>query len=306
MQIPENSLWKYTLQPEDNAKKYLEILKRKFHFSNKLLQSLKQGEKVWVNGQFTYLTRRGQTGEILTINLNTPEAVNLKADPLPIEILFEDNYLLAVNKPAEQVVHPNHRYPANTLGNAVINHWQNKGEIHTFRPIHRIDRNTSGVVVVAKNKFAHQQLARQLEQGYIKKYYLGFISGKMPELSGELNGAIGFAPGSFIKRQVQTNGLPALTHYRVLHQYSQASLVEFELFTGRTHQIRVHCQSLGHPLLGDDLYGGDTTLIDRQALHSYLYILKHPVTGKHLKIKANFPSDLINLRQKLLKHSNSE
>jgi 23S rRNA pseudouridine1911/1915/1917 synthase len=302
MQKPENSLWNYTLRPEDNAKKYLEILKRKFHFSNNLLQSLKQGEKVWVNGQFTYLTRRGQTGEILTVDLNTPEAANLKADPLPIEILYEDNYLLAVNKPAGQVVHPNHRYPANTLGNAVMNHWQNRGEIHAFRPIHRIDRNTSGVVVVAKNKFAHQQLARQLEHGNIKKYYLGFISGKMPESSGELNGAIGFAPGSFIKRQVQANGLPALTLYRVLRQYNQASLLEFELITGRTHQIRVHCQSLGRPLLGDDLYDGDTTLIDRQALHSYLYQLKHPVTGIQLEIKADFPSDLIDLGQKLLIH----
>ncbi len=142
--MSEDSLWKYTLQPEDNAKKYLDILKRKFHFSNKLLQSLKQGEKVWVNGQFTYLTRRGQAGEILTVNLNPPETANLQAEPLPLEILYEDNYLLAINKPAGQVVHPNPRYPANTLGNAVSNHWQNKGETHTFRPIHRIDRNTSG------------------------------------------------------------------------------------------------------------------------------------------------------------------
>ncbi|MDD4346694.1 MAG: pseudouridine synthase, partial [Desulfitobacteriaceae bacterium] len=106
--------------------------------------------------------------------------------------------------------------------------------------------------------------------------------------------------GSFIKRQVQANGLPALTLYRVIRQFSQASLLEFELITGRTHQIRVHCQSLGNPLLGDDLYDGDTTLIDRQALHSYLYQLKHPLTGRHLTIKANFPSDLIKLVQKLL------
>jgi 23S rRNA pseudouridine1911/1915/1917 synthase len=304
--MSEDSLWKYTLQPEDNAKKYLEILKRKFHFSNKLLQSLKQGEKVWVNGKFTYLTRRGQAGDILTVNLNTPEATNLKADPLPLEILYEDNYLLAVNKPAGQVVHPNPQYPANTLGNAVINHWQNKGEAHTFRPIHRIDRNTSGVVVVAKNKFAHQQLARQLEQGNIKKCYLGFISGKIPQISGELNGPIGFAPGSFIKRQVQANGLPALTRYLVLRQNSQASLLEFELITGRTHQIRVHCQSIGHPLLGDNLYGGDTSLINRQALHSYEYQINHPVTRRQLTFRAKFPLDLIILGQTLFKHSHFE
>lgn len=299
---PEN-LWSYTLQPEDTSKKYLEILKRKFHFSNKLLQTLKQGEKVWVNGQFTYLTTRGQAGETLSINFNTPEVSNLTAEPLPLEVLYEDDYLLAVNKPAGQVVHPNPRYSVSTLGNAVTSHWHTKGEAHTFRPIHRIDRNTSGVVVIAKNKFAHQQLAWQLEHGQIIKRYLGFVSGKLPVLTGELNGAIGFAPGSFIKRQVQLNGLPALTRFRILRRYTQADLLEFELATGRTHQIRVHCQSFGHPLLGDDLYGGDISLINRQALHSFMYVLKHPATGQQLVFRAKFPSDLIILGQKLLRHS---
>ncbi|MHB8126822.1 MAG: RluA family pseudouridine synthase [Desulfitobacteriaceae bacterium] len=301
-----DGLWKYTLQPEDTAKKYLEILKRKFHFSNKLLQTLKQGEKVWVNGQFTYLTTRGQAGETLSINFHTPEASNLDAEPLPLEVLYEDDYLLAVNKPAGQVVHPNPRYPTSTLGNAVANYWQTKGESHTFRPIHRIDRNTSGVIVIAKNKFAHQQLAWQLEHGQILKRYLGFVSGKVPLITGELNGAIGFAPGSFIKRQVQTNGLPALTRYRVLRQYLQAALLEFELATGRTHQIRVHCQSLGHPLLGDDLYDGDISLINRQALHSFMYCLKHPATGQQLVLRARFPNDLVILGQKLFNHSQLE
>ncbi len=296
-------LWKYTLQPEDTTRKYLEILKRKFHFSNKLLQTLKQGEKVWVNGQFTYLTARGQAGEILSINFNTPEVSNLDAESLPLEVLYEDDYLLAVNKPAGQVVHPNPRYAASTLGNAVANYWQRKGEAHTFRPVHRIDRNTSGVVVIAKNKFAHQQLAWQLEHRQILKRYLGFVSGKIPIITGVLDGEIGLAPGSFIRRQVQKGGLAALTRFRVLRYYVRATLLEFELATGRTHQIRVHCQSYGHPLLGDDLYEGDCTLINRQALHSFMYSIKHPATGQQLVFRAKLPRDLIILGQQLLKQS---
>jgi 23S rRNA pseudouridine1911/1915/1917 synthase len=301
--MTDDNLWKYTLQAEDNLKKYLDILKRKFHFSNKLLQSLKQGEKVWVNGRFTYLTSRGQNGDILSINLHPPELTNLEAHALPLEVIYEDNYLLAVNKAAGQVVHPNPSYPEKTLGNAVAHYWQTRGEAHIFRPIHRIDRNTSGVIIIAKNKYCHQQLARQLEQGLIKKYYLGFSSGLMTETSGELNGAIGLAPGSFIKRQVQADGLPALTRFRVLRQYHQAALVEFVLSSGRTHQIRVHCQNFGHPLLGDDLYGGDTSLIDRQALHSYRYELKHPLTGQQLKLQARLPRDLIALGKILFAYS---
>jgi 23S rRNA pseudouridine1911/1915/1917 synthase len=301
-----SNLWKYTLQAEDDSKKYLDILKRKFHFSNKLLQSLKQGQNVWVNGQFTYLTSRGKNGDTLSIDLHPWEICNIEAHPLPLDIIYEDNHILAVNKPAGQVVHPNPNYPANTLANAVAYHWQVHGESHIFRPIHRIDRNTTGVVIIAKNKFTHQQLARQLQDGIIKKHYLGFCSGIIAEKSGLLNGAIGLAHGSFIKRQVKPDGLPALTHFRVHWQYCQAALLEFELSSGRTHQIRVHCQAFGHSLLGDDLYGGDTALISRQALHSYKYELRHPLNGQKLVLQARIPDDLLVLGKILLSNPSFE
>lgn len=295
----QHSLWEYRLQSEDSGQKYLAILLHKFHFSLKLLQRLKQGERVWVDGQFTYLTARGKEGELLSIQLSSDEESNISGENLPLDILYEDEYLLAVNKPVGQVVHPNHRYLSHTLGNAVVGYWELKGEHRLYRPIHRIDRNTSGVVIIAKNQFSHQQLAWQLERGDIHKRYYGFVEGVVNENEGTIDYPIGLAPGSFIKRLVQPHGEPARTDFRVLRRYPKATFLEFLLKTGRTHQIRAHCEGLGHPLLGDDLYGGDTKLIDRQALHSSVYAFLHPATSLPIVIRAPFPADLRNLMKKL-------
>lgn len=297
--IIQPSLWEYRLQSEDSGQKYLSILLHKFHFSLKLIQRLKQGERVWVNGRFTYLTARGKEGELLSIQLFSDEEASIKGEDLPLEVLYEDDYILAVNKIVGQVVHPNRRYPTNTLGNAVIGYWERKSENRLFRPIHRIDRNTSGVVVIAKNQFAHQQLGWQLDHGLIHKRYLGFVEGIVLENNGTIDDPIGFAPGSFIKRQINPAGMPARTHFRVLHRYSNATFLEFILGTGRTHQIRVHCEGIGHPLLGDDLYGGSTTLLTRHALHSAMYAFQHPATGLPILIRASFPQDLRDLVKRL-------
>ena len=295
----QHTLWEYRLQSGDAGQKYLTILLHKFHFSLRFLQRLKQGERVWVNGVFTYLTARGKEGEMLSIQLCSDEETNILGEDLPLDILYDDEYLLAVNKPVGQVVHPTYRYLTNTLGNAVIGYWERKGEHRLYRPIHRIDRNTSGVVIIAKNQFAHQQLAWQLERGQIHKRYFGFVEGVVRENEGTIDDPIGFAPDSFIKRQVHPDGMPARTIFRVLHRYPKATFLEFILETGRTHQIRVHCEGFGHPLLGDDLYGGDTTLLTRQALHSSMYAFQHPATGLPLVIRAPFPEDLRDLVRKL-------
>ncbi|HHY27894.1 MAG TPA: RluA family pseudouridine synthase [Desulfitobacterium dehalogenans] len=292
----EQDLWTYTLQPQDDGQKYQEILFRKFHFSRKLIQHLKQAEeRVWVNGVFTFLTARGKAGEILAVQLQTPETNSIPGENLPLEILYEDDYFLAVNKPAGQVVHPTPRYPTGTIGNAVVGYWLAQGEARPFRPIHRIDRNTSGVVVVGKNQFAHQQMAWQHTHRRIHKCYLGIVEGQVKEDQGVINAPIALAPGSFMQRQISLEGSPAVTHYKVLERYQDASLLEFVLETGRTHQIRVHCQHLGHSLLGDDLYGGSLARIDRQALHSSIYEFNHPLTGELTSIQAPLPEDLQQL-----------
>lgn len=337
-----NEPWQYVLQPEDEGKKYYEILYHKFRFSRRLLQKLKIGEKVWVDGRFTFLSARGHAGETLTVELFSPEEATIAATPLTHElsglrtaakdslsqehyilnitgmetlesvtmvnpvatvlglnILYEDDYILGVSKRAGQVVHPTPRYPEGTLGNDVSAYWESQGQPRPFRPVHRIDRNTSGVVIIAKNIFAHQQLARQLESGLIHKRYLGFVSGVVGPNTGFIDQPIGLEAGSFIKRKVRPDGMPALTEYNVLRRFRNVTLLEFILHTGRTHQIRAHCQALGHPLLGDDLYGGCTSLIERQALHALEYSFFHPAYGRKIRVRAPLTPDLRLLIRKL-------
>ena len=177
----------------------------------------------------------------------------------------------------------------------MIGYWERKGEKRLYRPIHRIDRNTSGVMVIAKNQFAHQQLGWQLERGHIHKRYVGFVQGVVSKPEGIIDDPLSLAPNSFIKRQVGSQGMPARTRFRVLNRYPDSTLLEFILETGRTHQIRAHCEGFGHPLIGDDLYGGDTSLLTRQALHSFVYAFQHPATGFPIVIRAPFPDDLKDL-----------
>lgn len=296
-------LWEYRLQPEDDGKKFGDILKNRFHFSHRLLQHIKQGERAWANGRFTYLTARGKAGDLLSVQLFEREEATIAGEDLPLDILYEDDYILALNKPPGQVVHPTPRYPSGTVGNAVVGYWERRGESRLFRPIHRIDRNTSGLVVIAKNRFAHQQLARQLERRQIKKVYLGIVQGLVADDEGRIDAPIGLTPGSYVLRTIVPDGLPSLTCYKVLKRYPSpeqkaslaATLMEFTPVTGRTHQIRVHCQAFGHPLLGDDFYGGSQTLISRQALHSSSYTFKHPLSGEMLTLTAPLPEDMLKL-----------
>ena len=167
MPIPPDR-WEYQLQADDEGKKYADILRSRFHFSRRLLQHIKQGERAWVNGLPIYLSTRGKSGDLLALQLFDQEESNIPGENLPLNILYEDEYILAVSKPVGQVVHPTRRYPSGTVGNGVIAYWERKGEHRPFRPVHRIDRNTSGLVVIAKNQFAHQQLAWQLERGLIE------------------------------------------------------------------------------------------------------------------------------------------
>ncbi|NLL52770.1 MAG: RluA family pseudouridine synthase [Peptococcaceae bacterium] len=289
-------LFTYILKPEDQGKKYQEILRRRFHFSAKMIQRLKIGEKVWVDGKFTFLNVRGQAGQTLVVNLEEEEKAGIQAEHLPLEILFEDNFFLAVNKPPGQVVHPTGwRYQSGTLGNAVTGYWKRKGESRIFRPVFRIDKNTSGLVLIAKSRYAHQQLNVLAARKKVSKKYLGLVQGQFPWDEGQFAGSIRLKEGSFIQREVHEQGQSALTLYRTLQRFKHYTLVEFTLITGRTHQIRVHCQNSGYPLLGDDLYGGNITFISRQALHCYVYSFPHPLSGQPVTIKAPLPEDMQTL-----------
>jgi len=292
--LSEESLFHHTLDTRDQGKKLEDILYRRFRFSRKLLQRLKIGENVWLDGKTVYLSTRGQSGQVLTVNLFEAEDVSIQGEDLPLDILFEDLFFLAVNKPPGQIVHPVGPHVKGTLANAVIGYWERQGQIRPFRPVFRIDRNTSGLVLIAKNRFAHQQLTLLFHSGMVRKFYLGLVGGILPSdaESGLIDLPIGVRPGSKIVREIHPAGQQAQTEYQTLAAAADCSLVAFRPRTGRTHQIRVHCQAIGHPLLGDDLYHGDCTLMSRQALHAYRYSFVHPFTKAELELTAPLPADI--------------
>ncbi len=227
----------------------------------------------------------------MTVDFSEDKAIST-TQKMRLRYIFEDEILMAVNKPPGQVVHPTSIYREGTLANSVIGYWQRNDLSIPFRPISRIDKNTSGIVMIAKNRYAHQQLAWLSEHNLVEKKYLGLASGHLESLSGKISLPIRLAANSRIVREIHPDGQSALTLYKVLEQYAQYSLLEFTLITGRTHQIRVHCQAIGHSLLGDDLYGGSTELIARQALHSFSYSFVHPISGQSIKIEAPLPDDM--------------
>lgn len=285
----------YQLQPEDEGKRLERILFRRFHLSRKLLQKIKMGQNVWLDDKFVYLNTTGRAGQTLVVNLLQEEDSTLSGEDLALDILYEDSLFLAVNKPPGQVVHPTPLHRCGTLANAVVGYWERKGEFRPFRPVSRIDRNTSGIVMVAKSRYSHQQLAHLSATNLVEKKYLGLVEGSFPLKEGVLDYPIRVQPGSKIVREVHPEGRTAKTIYKTLQIFANYTLMEFTLVTGRTHQIRIHCQHAGYPLLGDDLYRGKMDCIARQALHCHSYTFIHPLTGKDIAIEAPLPEDMQSL-----------
>lgn len=290
--MDKDNLLVYQLQSEDEGKRFQHILARRFHFSRKLLQKIKIGQKIWVDGKFVYLNTKGRVGQTLVVKISEEEDSTIEGEELPIDIIYEDNLFLAVNKPPGQVVHPNSLYKSGTLANAVVGYWERKGESRPFRPISRIDRNTSGIVLIAKSRYAHQQLARIAAKNQVEKKYLGVVEGSFPLDKGVFDSPIRVQPGSKIIREIHPHGQAAITLFETLKRFKNYTLMMFILVTGRTHQIRAHCQNSGYPLLGDDLYGGDKRYISRQALHCHSYSFVCPLTNQNISINAPLPEDI--------------
>ncbi|MCR5653921.1 MAG: RluA family pseudouridine synthase [Ruminococcus sp.] len=224
------------------------------------------------------------------IILNLPDDNN-EITPVKgeLNILFEDDYLIAVDKPFGMPVHPTKVHQEDTLAN-ILKYIQNKkGESYTFRAVNRLDKDTSGIVIIAKDKFT----ATALMYGIHKKY-LAVWEGIIDK-SGTINEPIGLLEGHTVQRAVKTDGKPAVTHYTPIKHDKEHTLLELTLETGRTHQIRCHMSSVGHPLAGDDMYGGSLEYIKRQALHCASVSFTHPITNKKIDIKCDLPTDIIQI-----------
>ncbi|WP_033171078.1 RluA family pseudouridine synthase [Selenomonas sp. ND2010] len=258
--------------------------------SNTIWKRIKHSGTFKVNGQLVNAARTElKNGDVVTYDILRPS--NITPEALPLDIRYEDDWLLVVNKPAGQLVHPTTQEPHGTLGNAILFHYMQQKEAHAFHPVHRLDRETSGLVLIAKQP----QIQFKLSPKGVKTFhreYLALIPGELTPPAGTIDAPIARALPSIILRKVAPDGKEARTHYDTVKSNHKLSLIHLVLETGRTHQIRVHLSHLGHPLIGDDLYGGSRDLISRQALHAFRLSFTHPMTGEDIVVTAPLPSDM--------------
>lgn len=275
----------FKINNEDQGKQIKQYLKE-FGVSSALLTKLKHSENgITLNGEFARTIDTISAGDELVIRIENKGSMArpMKAD---IEIPYEDEDIIVLNKPPLMPVHESRNHIGDTLSNFVAYHCT---EDTAFRAVYRLDRDTSGLVLVAKNELAAAKLA-----GKIKKDYYAVVGGII-EKDGEVKAPIARCGDSIIKRRVDDSGEKAITQYFPISNKNENSLVRFNLLTGRTHQIRVHMEYLGHPLLGDSLYNGDCSIMKRQALHCKDIYFTHPITNKDMHITCDFPNDILEV-----------
>jgi 23S rRNA pseudouridine1911/1915/1917 synthase len=263
-------------------------------FSRSRLQALIRAGDVHLQGQSPRIRETVHVGDVVRLTIPPAREIETLAEKIPLEILFEDEDLVVVNKPTGLVVHPGAGNQRHTLVNALLHHCTNLSGIGgKQRPgiVHRLDKETSGCLVVAKNDVAHQHLSRQFAEREVKKIYLAIVAGTLKRPRGTIDAAIGRHPVQRKKMAVQpTKGRLAKTDYRVLKAGCAVSLVECAIHSGRTHQIRVHLHHLGHPVIGDSLYGKKGQA-PRQMLHAWKLGFTHPRTSERLFFEAPIPAD---------------
>lgn len=263
-----------------------------WHVSKKLVHELRMEKAVKVNGQPANWISHLQVGDEIEITLPVENNENENPSPLPFDVLFEDEHLLIANKPAGMATHPNDQHDFKTLVNAVAFYLQKQGDFRRVRHIHRLDKDTTGAVIFAKNALSHAILDKMLQERKIGRTYWAIADGLLQENSGIINESIGRDRHHPTRRRVSRNGQPAVTRYRVLNKFpkKKLTLIECMLESGRTHQIRVHLSHIGHPLAGDQLYGG-SLIFPRQALHARGLSFLHPFTLEEIHIVASFIDD---------------
>lgn len=276
------------------------LLRRMLNCSSAVIRTAKQyPDGILLDGVHATTAQTAQPGQVLSILVSDRENGDLVPAEGALDILYEDEDILVLNKAAGVAVHPGPGHHDDTLGNFLTDYYKKQGVPFLFRPAHRLDRNTSGIMVIARHAHVQELLKKQLHTGDFKREYLAVCQGAPQPEEGIIDQPIGRVDGSVLMREVRSDGARALTRYKIMSTENGRSLVRLELETGRTHQIRVHMSWLGCPLIGDFLYGvEDKTLIGRTALHSWKLSITQPLTGERLELTAPMPEDmerLINL-----------
>ena len=270
------------------------------------IQKLIRDGNVTVNKKTVKANYKVSLGEIVEIDIPEPECLDIVPENIPLDILYEDDDILVVNKPKGMVVHPAPGHYSGTLVNAIMFHCKENlsGINGVLRPgiVHRIDMNTTGSLLICKNDKSHRFLAEQLKEHSITRKYHAIVYGNLKEDSGTIASPIGRHPVERKKMSTKAkNGRPAVTHYQVLERFGNFTYIECQLETGRTHQIRVHMSSIGHPILGDDLYGPSKSpyTLDGQTLHAKILGIVHPTTKEYMEFDAPLPTYFLDLLEKL-------
>lgn len=284
-----------------NSSKYSnvkEVLKAEFSMSDRLLLKLKKLDKIYLNGNVTSVNHPVLENDLIECYLDYEENnSNIVPTEMPLNIIYEDEAYIVVNKPAGIPVHPSMDHYTDSLSNGIAFYFNQIGLKKKIRPVNRLDKDTSGIVIFAKNEYIQECLVRQMKSKEFIKRYIAVVNGNLDNLEGTINAPIARKEGSIIERCVSETGDIAITHYKVLKRKTDFDIVECILETGRTHQIRVHFAYLGHSLLGDTLYGTSSSLINRQALHAYEVEFTHPLSKKKVKYITTVPEDLNKLME---------
>ena len=277
---------------KNNTQTINSILQNELKISSRLLYKLIKLNKIELNHRPCDTRKTGNLGDTITVNFDYEEDnSNIVPTKMDLNIVFEDDWLLVVNKPAGIAIHPSVLHYSDSLCNGIRFYFDKIGLKKKIRPVNRLDLNTSGLVVFAKCEYIQECLINQMKNNQFKKEYLSVCDGIFNEKSGTINLPIARKENSIIERCISENGQTAITHYEVLKEFDNYSLVKCSLETGRTHQIRVHMSAIGHPLLGDSLYGSISDLINRQALHCYNLQFIHPVYNNDLNFFGDLPND---------------
>lgn len=267
------------------------------HISKAALADIKfQGGKITVNAQEETVRYILQSGDRVTVQFPLEKCSDgLIAEDLPLDIVYEDDHVLVINKPAFMNTIPSREHPAGSVANRVAGYYLKQEISSTVHVVTRLDRDTSGIMLIAKHRHVHHLLSEQQKRGEVKRTYVAFVHGHVaPE--GKVEAPIGRKSSSIIEREVREDGQYACTLFKRLLEFDEGySYVQLRLLTGRTHQIRVHMAHIGHPLLGDDLYGGTLELISRQALHCRQIKFVHPFTGEQMMFEAELVEDMSRL-----------
>lgn len=295
--------FEYIVTKEDEGVPVKGLLRTKFKFSSRLLTKLKYQHLVFLNGEEVAGWITPEIGDILSIKL-PEEKSDFPVENIPIYPVFEDDDLLVLNKQPGVIVHPTKGHPSHTIANGLMKYMEDTEQMFKIRFVNRLDMDTTGLLIVAKNSHSQDNLTKQMKANTVEKRYIAVANGIIDKDAFTIDLPIGRPDPENVARGVmQEGGFPSITHVKVLERFPKGkgyTMVELLLETGRTHQIRVHMSHIGHPLVGDYLYGGENPwLIERQALHAFKLSFNHPLTGDRLEIEAPLPADIQEVIEKI-------